>query len=75
MIDVVTNITSLFSHLDTRSGSSAWEMQEAQDSFHQSAAAGTGKSVQAQQVPVQTQTLRGGHLTHADRDPGQTTKF
>lgn len=59
------------------SGPSSWsvgEVPEAPHGLHQSAAAGAGEPVQTQQVPVQTQTLRGGHFTHADRDTGGIKK-
>lgn len=48
-------------------------MSETQDGFHQPAAAGIRKPVQAQQVLVQTEALRGGHFTHADWDTGEAT--
>lgn len=47
------------------------EVPEAPHRFYQPAAAGAGEPVQAQQVPVQTQTLRGGHFAHADRNAGE----
>lgn len=50
----------------SHAGRFAWEMSETQDGFHQPAAAGIRKPVQAQQVLVQTEALRGGHFTHAD---------
>lgn len=50
----------------SHAGGFAWEMSETQDGFHQPAAAGIRKPVQAQQVLVQTEALRGGHFTHAD---------
>lgn len=46
-------------------------MSEAQDGFHQPAAAGIRKPVQGQQVLVQTEALRGGHFAHADGDTGE----
>lgn len=46
-------------------------MPETQDGFHQSAAAGIRKPVQAQQVLVQTKAIWGGHFTHADWDTGE----
>lgn len=50
---------------------SVGEVQEAPDRLHQSAAPGAGEPVQTQQVPVQTQTLWSGHLTHADWNTGE----
>lgn len=63
---------ALFPPLSHIPGRFAWEMSEAQDGFHQPAAAGIRKPVQAQQVLVQTKALRGGHFAHADRDTGES---
>uniref|UniRef100_A0A1I8FXX7 Serine/arginine repetitive matrix protein 2 n=1 Tax=Macrostomum lignano TaxID=282301 RepID=A0A1I8FXX7_9PLAT len=41
------------------------------DGLHQSAAAGTRAAVQAQQIPVQTEAVRGGHQPDAHRDAGE----
>ena len=48
----------------------AGEVPPAPHRLHQPAAAGAGAPVQAQQVPVSAQTLRGGHLTDAHGDSG-----
>lgn len=56
-----------------RSRPAVWldgEVPSAPHSLHQPAAPGAGEPVQAQQVPVQTQALRGGHVTDAHRDAG-----
>lgn len=60
--------------LSLSSGPSVWsvgEVPEAPHGLHQPAAPGAGEPVQTQQVPVQTQTLRGGHVPDADRDSGK----
>lgn len=41
-----------------------------QDGLHLSAAAGTGKTVQDEQVPVQAKALRSGHFINVDRNAG-----
>lgn len=48
----------------------ARQVQTTEDRVHESAAAGAGASVQAEQVPVATEALRGGDVPHADRNPG-----
>lgn len=48
------------------------QVQTTEDSVHESAAAGVGASVQAEQVPVATEALRGGDVPHADRNPGNS---
>ncbi len=47
------------------------KVPETTHSFHQPATVRAGKSVQTQQVPITTQTLRSGHFSHADRDTGE----
>lgn len=48
------------------------QVQTTQDCIHESAAAGAGASVQAEQVPVATKALWGGDLPHVDRNPGNS---
>ncbi|CAI9571725.1 unnamed protein product, partial [Staurois parvus] len=49
---------------------SAGEVQKTEDSLHQPAVVGVGTPVQAEQIPLQTETFRGGHIADAHRDPG-----
>lgn len=60
-----------FPRFSTGTGRFVGEVSQAQDSFHQSAATGIRKPIQAQQVPVPAQTLWGGHFTHAEWDSGE----
>ena len=43
------------------SSHSAGQDSETQDCLHQSTTSGAGETVQAEQVPLQTQEIRGGH--------------
>lgn len=52
-------------------GSFTGQDSPASDGLHQSAAAWIGESVSTKQVFVATETFWGGHVTHADRDPGK----
>lgn len=49
----------------------AGQVPPAAHRLHQPAAAGAGAPVQAQQVPVAAQALRGGHVADAHGDPGE----
>lgn len=65
---VYSYIHSFFSHTPV------WfdgKMSQAAHGFHQSTATGAGEPVQTQQVPLTTQTLRSGHIAHADRNTGE----
>lgn len=48
----------------------ARQVQETKNCLYEPAVAGVGASVQAEQVPVTTEAVRGGHVTHADRNSG-----
>lgn len=48
----------------------ARQVQETKNCLYEPAAAGVGAPVQAEQVPVTTQALRSGDVTHADRNSG-----
>ena len=50
----------------------AGEVQTSQNGVHQPAAPGARAPVQTQQVPLTTQTLRGGHVLDADGNTGNT---